>query len=575
MVADEVYIALGLKTNKFEQGLKNAASAVSTFSIAVGSALGNIFGGLVQEAFRTIPRIFSTMKEEAKALDDINKKTGASIENIAAWGNAVELSGGSVKAFQGTLLHLYNDMSRFNITGRGRNVPFLKALGIDPQSLKGKEIFDVIGDITKAVEGMDKQQSTFALKNLGFDPDTIKLIQSGKKNIDELIAKQKEWGVYTKKDIEAIDKMDKAVKQIRNTLKTALIPIFGMVVDAFSKGIRYVVDGISYLRKNTYLLRGAFLLLIPAIAKFGLALMLTPIGALITGLTILGLLLEDLWVYAKNGKTAFGDIWKQLGDPKEIMEGFESAGRTLKRFFTFLSELFPKMGKEFKFILMLAALLASAIISIPVAVVAALAVLIRYWEDIEKFFTDLPGAIEDAWDAGSEAVLLIARGLWQLLVDIFNAGVNAVNETWEGIKDAVRGAWDSIIATFQSAIDTVVGLWDGLVGAFNSGCSAIAGFLSNAANTARRAWESFISWLEKKWNWLKDLLPSFESIANKLPKVEGSAKLAVAGAGGGTTNISNVNDNRKVDVHNHTDAASTRSMKEMGLVGFANTGNKQ
>ena len=173
----------------------------------------------------------------------------------------------------------------------------------------------------------------------------------------------------------------------------------------------------------------------------------------------------------------------------------------------------------------------------------------------------------------------IATRIKAVGTSIYDSIAGAIDGALAWIKDGISGIFSylqeigkSVDASFTEAFNYVTGLFDGLVDDFNSGCSAIAGFLSNAADTARNAWAGFISWLEEKWNWLKSLLPSFESIANKLPKLETGVKLATKAGSGGTINNTNVNDERKITNHYHTAESVKQGRKEQGFVSYADTG---
>ena len=128
MTVDELVVELALDTKGVDSGVKQLDGqlrriqvSMSSFVSGIGLAFGNMFGMFIQEAIGFVPRMFNSMKEEVKTLDDLNKRTNASVEDIYAWGSAVQVSGGSAKAFQSTLLHLYSDLSRLSITGRGRS----------------------------------------------------------------------------------------------------------------------------------------------------------------------------------------------------------------------------------------------------------------------------------------------------------------------------------------------------------------------------------------------------------------------------------------------------------------------
>ena len=246
--------------------------------------------------------------------------------------------------------------------------------------------------------------------------------------------------------------------------------------------------------------------------KFTMSFITNPFGMFVVGLTMLLLLLEDLWVYAKGGKSAFKDIWKNIGDPNEVMAGFKKAGETVEQFFTFLGNLGGgKAGKTEKFIVILVAgigLLIAAIGWIPVAITVAIGVILAYWEEIKA---------------------------------MFNSVVEWFRQSGKSISDF-----------------------------FNSIGSALSNAMSTAANTAKSAWNGFITWLEEKWNWIKSLLPSLSSIASKLPGFGNSVSLAAKS--GGTTNNSAVTDNRQIVNNFNNKESVAEGEKKMGLVGYADTG---
>ena len=436
---------------------------------------------------------------------------------------------------------------------------------------------DVMQDISNAVQGMDKQTSSFALKNIGFDPDSIEFLQSG--NVAALIAKQKELGVYTAKDAEALDKMDKTMKRLSHTFKTLAIPLFSTIVDTVAKVAVYVEKAITLIRKNTDVLKGAFLALmilfsgplLTAVQRFFTLLMAHPFMMVIAAVAGLALLLEDLWVYANEGESAFEGLWEKLGTPQEVMSGFEKIGRLLGKIGDVLADKQTQIAAVFTMLAVLVGGLVAGILSIPAAIAAGLALLIAYWEEVSQFFADIV-----------EAFRIVGR----MIASVFEIAGQAIGNALSSAADVARSAWDGFISWLEEKWNWIQNLLPSLSGIaskagrmivsiFEMAGQAIGNALSGAADVARSAWDSFISWLEEKWNWIQNLLPSLSGIASKLPSLGGSpATLAYQGGGGGTTNVSNVTDNRKVDIHNHSAAAASTSMERMDLVGFGNKGVK-
>ena len=283
----------------------------------------------------------------------------------------------------------------------------------------------------------------------------------------------------------------------------------------------YVEKAVTLIRKNTDVLKGAFLALmilfsgplLTAVQRFFTLLMAHPFMMVIAAVAGLALLLEDLWVYANDGESAFEGLWEKLGTPQEVMSGFERIGEVLSSIGDVLEDKQTQIAAVFTMLAVLVGAVVAGIISIPAAIAAGLALIIAYWEEISQFFADIV-----------EAFKIVGR----MIASIFEIAGQAIGDA-----------------------------------------------LSGAADIAKSAWNGFITWLEEKWNWIKSLLPSLSGIASKLPSLGNSpAALASQGNGGGTTNVSNVTDNRKVDIHNHSEAAASTSMERMDLVGFGNKGVK-
>lgn len=515
-VVDKLVIALQLDPKGIDKGIAQAQSKLETgFKGIIGKVFAPLMAGM------SFAGIFDSIYSELKQMNSLSKTTKSSIEDITAWSRAVNISGGSVEDFSQTLMFLNQNLTRIAVTGNGRIKPFFEKLGVDATELAKKPVLESLEAIGKAIDGMDKRESANMLRAMGFDGGTIKLLQSGEKGIRELIARQRELGVYTDKDAKAFSAMNKSFKEITSSIKTLFIPAVMLILDISSKVTRYITNGIVFIRKNLTMLRGALLLLAAVFAgplyramkTFIISFITNPFGMFIAGLTMLLLLLEDLWVYAKGGKSAFKDIWKNIGDPKKVMAGFKKAGEIVGQFFTFLGNLGGgKAGKTEKFIAILVAgigLLIAAIGWIPVAIAVAIGVILAYWEEIKAMFDSV--------------------------VEWFRQTGKSISDFFDSIGDALSNA------------------------------------MSTAADTAKNAWNGFITWLEEKWNWIKSLLPSLSSIANKLPSLGNSINLSAKSDGGSNSN-STVYDQKKVDLHFHTAESAKAGVKQAGLTPYVDSG---
>ena len=581
-VVDKLVIALGLDTKGVDKGISEAQSKLTA---GFKGIMGKVFAPLM--AGMSFAGIFDSIYSELKQVSALSKNTKASVEDITAWSRAIESSGGDVDGFSNTLMSLNQELTRMSVTGHSRIKPFFEKLGVDANELAKKPVLESLEAIGKAIEGMDKRESANMLRAMGFDGGTIKLLQSGEKGIRELIARQRELGVYTEKDAKAFSAMNKSFKEITSSIKTLFIPAVMLILNVSSRVVRYLTTGIQYLRKNIDVLRGALVLLsavfykqlLQAILNFGTMLMANPFGMFMVGLTAVLLLLEDLWTYANNGESAFEGLWEKLGTPDEVLAGFKNVGNAIETVAKFLGKTENVMVTVLAFFTAAVGMVLSAVMPVITAIVAAVGWIPLAIVAVGIALAALLQYIYNHRDKVIRAFNAIATRIKAVGTSIYDSIAGAIDGALAWIKDGINGIFSylqeigkSVDASFTEAFNYVTGLFDGLVDDFNSGCSAIAGFLSNAADTARNAWAGFISWLEEKWNWLKSLLPSFESIANKLPKLETGVKLATKAGSGGTINNTNVNDERKITNHYHTAESVKQGRKEQGFVSYADTG---
>lgn len=538
-VVDKLVLALQLDPKGLDKGISQAQSKLAT---GFKGIMAKVFAPLM--AGMSFAGIFDSIYNELKQMNAISKATRTNIEDVTAWSRAVNLTGGTIEGFQQTLMFLNQNLTRIAITGRSRIKPFFEALGLDAVNLAGKPVFESLSAIGKSIENMDKRKSANILRGMGFDQGTIRLLQQGEKGVKELIARQKELGVYTDKDAKAFSAMNRNFKEITSSIKTLFLPAVMLILSTSAKVVKYLTEGIQYIRKNVGALRLAVLLLavvfrtqlLKAIVDLGKVLMANPLGMLIMGISMLVLLLEDLWVYAKGGRSAFANIWKNLGDPKEVMEKFKAAGKVISNFFSLLGKLGSGegVGQDVKFIAIIAwalALLVAAIGAVPVAIGVAVGLIIAFWDEIRQFFSD----VAESFEIAGKIVL--------------------------GVFVAIFGKGGALNILFDAMLDFISDI-----------ANSMGNFLSDAANTAMSAWNGFISWLEKKWEWLKSLLPSLSSIAKKLPSLGDSVNLA--SSGGNVDQHKEVYDNKKVDLHFHTAESAREGVKTAGLTPYVDTGVK-
>ena len=254
---------------------------------------------------------------------------------------------------------------------------------------------------------------------------------------------------------------------------------------------------------------------------FGRVLMTNPVVALVTAIAGLLLILDDLIVYSKGGKSALAGFWRMFGTPEQVKKGLDDIA---KKFEGFLKMLGSFSGGKFAPFVILATIIGvtiAAIVSlisfigaIPLAVGAMVAFVIAYWDE-------LTGAV---------------KALGNMFVGIFGIG-GVLNKLFDLIPGMVQAAKDAIMQAFGSAADFVLEKWQ-----------AVVNFFQNA------------------WNFVKNIGNSVSNI---------SPKLALAGGGGSVSNTSTVdNSTHNTTIHTHTAEATNAAMDRAGLTAQSGTGVK-
>lgn len=158
-------------------------------------------------------------------------------------------------------------------------------------------------------------------------------------------------------------------------------------------------------------------------------------------------------------------------------------------------------------------------------IVAAVALIIKYWEPISEFFGKLWDGIVNvatkAWDglknffaANWEAIKLAAEKIWGGIKDFFSG-------LWDGIKNAASQQWETIKLGFSTIWNGIVdmgkNIWNGLKDFFS-------GLWDSIGSTMKSAWESIGNFFGGIWDWMtgkskdsaKEIKDDFQDLSDDL-----------------------------------------------------------
>lgn len=366
-IVDALIVTMGLDNSDYERGMNEVEDRTRQFSERaprdVERGLNSIeqrFGATFKGIFRTFIApltaalstmgIFSQYTQTADRIGKTAARIGASAEDLQAFGEAAKRAGGSVEGFISSFESLNGQIQRMQaMGGKGRLTPILEQLGISAtENGKAKDTFQILRELAGASERIGKQKFAGLARFLGLDQGTIMLLQSGRVAMDELIARQRALGVYTKEDFEITAKFNDAISDLQQSFRAMAAPILQVITPALTTLAKWLTKIVQTFREHQgFIVAGLTVIaatmsgvLLKAAIALGAALMplLLPIAA-IAGL---GLIFDDIATYAEGGETAFQGLWEAIGTP----EDFKAVGQAVQDFASDVWETISGLAKD-------------------------------------------------------------------------------------------------------------------------------------------------------------------------------------------------------------------------------------
>lgn len=295
-------------------------SILTTFRSIAGAAVGAF-------AVRDVYEAITAQAELNEQLGLTATRLNVNIEDLDAWGKASQRFGGSEQGFQQTLDFLNRGMADIATKGTSRLKPFFDELKIKTTDAPKhvRPLFDILGDLADRLSKMDKQQAAGIGEKLGIDTGTLIMLQSGRRNLEDLIKRQKELGVTTEQDAEEAHKYEEAIADLNAMLHHLYTEIGSSVLPALTSFFGWLERGWNYLMQHKGLVEGFFIgvagvitaVYLPAVIEAIVATVawLAPfilIGGAIAAVGIaLGLLVDDVQNFLAGHKSVIGELSKK------------------------------------------------------------------------------------------------------------------------------------------------------------------------------------------------------------------------------------------------------------------------
>ena len=318
---DEIFIALGFKVNN--KDLDETEEKVKKVTWNVKKMALRFIGAVV-----AIDRMANAMAKVNQQFINFNKQTGLSLQQANKLAGAAMLTNytmtpeetmQSIQALEGQLAQIR--------LGQGNVAPF-QILGISPV---GKNAFDVIEDLRRAIKGIDDMTATNLIQQMGLSPEFITLLRLSKQEMQELAQRAAEFQLSP----EEREKMQGYALELKRVhvelafLKDKALLALWPIFNQFVKGLTTMLSVVVKFR---------WALLAIGSAVIGVGGKFVPFLGLIKGaiasvallagkFLLLYLILEDI-AYFLSGKNSLLGLWynavnKDFKGEKKTDEAFE------------------------------------------------------------------------------------------------------------------------------------------------------------------------------------------------------------------------------------------------------------
>ncbi|MGN8278161.1 phage tail tip lysozyme [Pseudomonas sp. SMN5] len=284
-VLESFLIALGMKVD--EKSFQKADAAFGGLTKSV-LQLGAVMAGKL-----AIDKVVGDFKSAGTELNNFNKLTGMSTQNVQMLGQALKAQGGNASdAF--AAMKKIQDLMASPITGDTGWFGDVAKLGLNPDVIIGAQsTAEALAGIAGEFEHMSSLNQRLAGQALGLDDSTVRLLMRGRDEVEKQLDSRGKLALMTQKQIEdaarlthATSELDQVFTDIGNTIAGELTPAFAEMAEdfvAFYRDNKDLIDSglkefFGGLADNIELVSAALILMGGAGALKGLAALRAVVG---------------------------------------------------------------------------------------------------------------------------------------------------------------------------------------------------------------------------------------------------------------------------------------------------------
>ena len=254
------------KTGTAMAGFAAKALGALTAVLSAGSAISGAIG----------------RAEDIAAIERTSNALGIAIEDVDAFGSAMERLGGDAQGARDSLTDMAESIGEALQDVESGRAKTFDALGVSLRDVSGDSIGAIEGmlRLSDAVQGMSHGEAVFRIKELGItDNRTVEAIIKGRKELERLMAVQKAANPLTKEQAERAKQLNEAMGGWRNSVKGTASQFFDMLIPALTKAIEWLTVIVDWAGEHKDFVVGFFGAIAAVVAAIYLPAMITAAAA--------------------------------------------------------------------------------------------------------------------------------------------------------------------------------------------------------------------------------------------------------------------------------------------------------
>lgn len=325
--------------DKLKGADKQAGSTGEAFSGFAARALGALTAAV------SVAGVINGTVAKAQEITQIAQTAdalGVAVEDLDAFGRAAAQAGGDAQGARDSITDMAESIGEALADAESGKAKGFAALGVDLRNIDGsaKDAITGILELSDAVQGLSRGEAVFRIKELGItDNRTVEMVLKGRKELERLLAVQKQQGVVTKQTAEEARRFTEALNRLRGEVDSAGTGFMSSIIPALTVVVEWLTRVVEWAGEHSDVIVGFFAAIAAVVTAIYLPAMISaaaatlaatwPIlaiaAAVVAVAAAFALAYDDIMNFIAGNDSFIGQVFEKYPLVKDIVYGIIDA----------------------------------------------------------------------------------------------------------------------------------------------------------------------------------------------------------------------------------------------------------